>query len=51
MCGGLARCKHRYFPGKGNVEASVTRLQLMAAGMLSVCCDASNEVDGNSFVT
>ena len=42
MCGGLAKFNNRYFQGKGNVEASVTRLELIVAGMLGVCCDASN---------
>ena len=43
MCGGLAKFNNRYFQGKGNVEASVTRLELIVAGMLGVCCDASND--------
>jgi hypothetical protein len=40
--GGLAGFNNRCFQGKCNVEAPVTRLKLMAAGMLGVCCDASN---------
>jgi hypothetical protein len=51
MCGGLAEFNNRYFQGKGNVKASVTHLKLMTAGMLGVCCDASNEVDSDSCVT
>jgi hypothetical protein len=51
MCGGLAKFKNRYFQGKGNVEAPVTRFELMTAGMLGVCCDASKEVDSKSFAT
>jgi hypothetical protein len=51
MCGGLAEFNNRYFQGKGNVEARVTRLELRAAGMLGVCCGASNKVDSNFFVT
>jgi hypothetical protein len=42
MSGGLAKFNNRYFQGKGNVEARVTRLEWMAAGMLGVYCDASN---------
>jgi hypothetical protein len=51
MCGGLAKFNNRYFQGKGNVEAPMTRLELMVAGMLGIRRDASNEVESNSFVT
>jgi len=51
MCGGLAEFNNRYFQGKGNVEASMTRFELMVAGMLGIWWDASNEVESNSFVT
>jgi hypothetical protein len=50
MCGGLAKFNNRYFQGKGNVEAPMTRLELMVAGMLGIRRDASNEVESNSFV-
>jgi hypothetical protein len=50
-CGGLAEFNNRYFQGKNNVEAGMALLELIAAGMLGVCCDASNEVDSKSFVT
>lgn len=36
--------------GKGNLEARVTGLEWMAAGMLGLCFDATNEVNSNSFV-
>jgi len=39
------------FKARAMVEAPVTRLELMATGMLGVCCDGSNEVDSDSFVT
>jgi hypothetical protein len=29
----------------------MTHLESMAAGILGRCCDASNEIDSNSFVT
>jgi hypothetical protein len=50
-CGGLAEFNNRYFQAKNNVEAGMALLELIAAGMLGVCCDASNEVDSKSFVT
>ncbi|MEG4407024.1 hypothetical protein [Microcoleus sp. MON2_D5] len=36
MCGGLAGFQNGYFKGKGNLEARVTRLEWMAAGMLGL---------------
>jgi hypothetical protein len=51
MCGGLTGFKNRYFQGKGNVEAWMASLEWMAAGMLGLCFDSSNEVDSNYFVT
>jgi hypothetical protein len=52
MCGDQAGFQNRYFQDKGNLEAWMTHLESMAAaGILGMCCDASNEIDSNSYVT
>ncbi|MCC3587994.1 MAG: hypothetical protein JGK31_28870 [Microcoleus sp. PH2017_30_WIL_O_A] len=51
MCDTLEGFINRYFQGNGNLEARVTRLELMAAGILGVYFDSSNKTDSNFSVT
>jgi hypothetical protein len=51
MCGDQAGFQNRYFQGKGYLGAWMTHLESMAAGIVGMCCDASNEIDSNSYAT